>query len=156
MNFEELIAKVGIYAASLVVGFVSGLVPVVNSEVFLVIVSPMVAKHSLLPIALLVAVGQMAAKTILFYAGRGVFSINMGRIEKKIESVQRKFKEWENKVDLLILVSAAVGLPPFYVVSFVAGGLKLHVLRFLSMGLIGRGIRFVLIIYFPQVVLKYI
>lgn len=156
MNFEELIAKVGVYAASLVIGFVSGLVPFVNAELFLVLVSPIVARHSLLPIAAIMAVGQMAAKTILFYAGRGVFNINMGRLEKRIEAVQRKFKEWENKVDLLVFVSASVGIPPFYVLSFVAGALKLHILRFLSMGLVGRSIRFAVIIYFPQLVLKYI
>ena len=156
MNFEELIGKVGVYAASFVVGFVSGLVPFVNSELYLVAVSPMVARHSLLPIALLSAAGQMVAKTILFYAGRGVFNINMGKIEKKIEAVQKKFQDWENKVDALILLSAFVGLPPFYVVSVVAGALKLHYIRFLVAGIVGRSARFVVIIYFPQLVLKYI
>jgi membrane protein YqaA with SNARE-associated domain len=156
MNSEELIAKVGIYGASFVVGFVSGLVPFVNSEVYLVAVSPMVARPALLPIALLSAAGQMVAKTIIFYAGRGVFKINMGRIEKKIETVQKKFQAWENKADILMLISASVGLPPFYVVSFVAGALKLHYIRFLIAGVIGRSIRFAAVVYFPQLVLRYI
>jgi membrane protein YqaA with SNARE-associated domain len=156
MNFEELVGKVGIYAASFVVGFVSGLVPFVNSEVYLVAVSSMVARPALLPIALLSAAGQMVAKTIIFYAGRGVFKINMGKLEKKIEVVQKKFQDWEGKADVLMLFSAAVGMPPFYVVSFVAGALKLHYIRFLIAGLVGRSIRFAAIIYFPQLVLKYI
>jgi membrane protein YqaA with SNARE-associated domain len=156
MNFEELIGKVGIYAASFVVGFVSGLVPFVNSELYLVAVSPMVSRPALLPIALLSATGQMAAKTIIFYAGRGVFKINMGKLDRKIEAVQQKFQEWENKADALMLISAAVGLPPFYVVSFVAGALKLHYIRFFAAGIIGRSIRFTAIVYFPQLVLKYI
>lgn len=156
MNSEELIAKVGIYGASFVVGFVSGLVPFVNSEVYLVAVSPMVARPALLPIALLSAAGQMVAKTIIFYAGRGVFKINMGKIENKIEAVQKKFQAWENKADILMLISASVGLPPFYVVSFVAGALKLHYVRFLIAGIIGRSIRFAAVVYFPQLVLKYI
>ena len=84
MNFEELVGKVGVYAASFVVGFVSGLVPFVNSEVYLVAVSPMVTRPALAPIALLSAAGQMVAKTIIFYAGRGVFKINMGKLEQKI------------------------------------------------------------------------
>jgi membrane protein YqaA with SNARE-associated domain len=156
MDSEELIAKVGIYTASFVVGFVSGLLPFVNSELYLVAVSAIVARHSLLPIALLSALGQMVAKTILFYAGRGVFQINMGKFERKIEAVQKKFQEWENKADVLILISAAGGIPPFYVVSFVAGALKLHYLRFLAVGIVGRSIRFAVIIYFPQLILKYI
>jgi membrane protein YqaA with SNARE-associated domain len=135
MNSEELIAKVGIYGASFVVGFVSGLVPFVNSELYLVAVSSMVARPALLPIALLSASGQMVAKTIIFYAGR---------------------EDWENKADFLMLISASVGLPPFYVVSFVAGALKLHYIRFFIAGIIGRSIRFAAIVYFPQLVLKYI
>jgi len=156
MNPEELIGKVGVYAASFVIGFVSGLVPFVNSELYLVAVSTIAARHSLAPIALLTAAGQMVAKTILFYAGRGVFNINMGKFEKKIESVQEKFQDWENKVDALILLSAFVGIPPFYVVSFVAGALKLHYIRFLAAGMVGRSVRFAVIIYFPQLVLKYV
>lgn len=155
MDFEELIAKVGVYAASLVVGFVSGLVPFVNSEVFLLLVSPITAKPALLPVAALAALGQMGAKTILFYAGRGVFSFDMGRFEKRIEKVQQKFHEWENRTDLLILVSAFAGFPPFYVVSFVAGALKLNVVRFLVPGLIGRFLRFSVIVYFPQLVKRF-
>ncbi len=156
MNSEELIAKIGIYAASFVVGFVSGLVPFINSEVYLVAVSTMVARPALLPIALLSAMGQMVAKTIIFYAGRGTFKINMGKFEKKIEAVQKKFQRWENKADVLMLISASVGMPPFYVVSFVAGALKLHYIRFLIAGIIGRSIRFAVIVYFPQLVLKYL
>lgn len=156
MNFEELIAKVGIYVASFVVGFVSGLVPFVNSEIYLVAISPVVARHSLLPVALLSALGQLFAKTILFYAGRGVFQIKMGKFESKIESVREKFEEWGNKADVLILFSATVGMPPFYVVSFVAGALKRLFITFFVAGLVGRSIRFVAIVYFPQLLLRYI
>jgi hypothetical protein len=35
----------------------------------------------------------MVAKTIIFYAGRGVFKINMGKLEQKIEVVQKKFQK---------------------------------------------------------------
>jgi membrane protein YqaA with SNARE-associated domain len=156
MDFEALAAKVGIYLASFLIGFVSGLVPFVNSEIYLVAVSPMVARPALLPIALLSASGQMLAKTILYYAGRGVFHINMGRYKSKVEAVQAKFERWQNKSDLMIFVSATAGLPPFYVVSFVAGALKLNFPKFFIAGLLGRSIRFAAIIYFPQLILKYI
>ena len=156
MNSEELVAKVGVYAGSFIVGFVSGLVPFVNSEIYLVAVSTMVSRQALIPVALLSAAGQMVAKTIIFYAGRGVFSLKMHKLEGRIEAVQRKFKDWETRIDALILFSATVGLPPFYVVSFVAGAAKLHYIRFLASGFVGRSIRFAVIVYFPQLVLKYI
>lgn len=156
MDFEALVGKVGIYLASFVIGFVSGLIPFVNSELYLIAVSPMVARPALVPIALLSAFGQLLAKTVLYYAGRGVFTINMGRYKSKVEAVQEKFERWQNKSDLLIFVSATVGLPPFYVVSFVAGALRLNVVKFFITGLLGRSIRFAIIVYFPQLVLKYI
>jgi membrane protein YqaA with SNARE-associated domain len=156
MSFEELVSKVGVYAGSFVVGFVSGLIPVFNSEVFLVAVSPIVARHSLVSIALLSTIGQMTAKTIIFYAGRGVVRIDMGKFERKLESVQKKFREWEGKVDALILLSAIVGLPPLYLVSFVAGAAKIHFARFLAAGFTGRFIRFMVVVYSPQLVLKYL
>lgn len=154
MNFEELIGRVGVYPAGFVVGFVSGLVPFVNTEIFLVVVSPFVLRPALAPIALITALGQMVAKSILFYAGKGVFSIKMGRHEKRIKAVQKKFMEREGRADVLIFVSAVLGFPPFYATSFVAGALKLHFVNFLVAGFVGRSIRFGLIIYFPQLLMR--
>lgn len=156
MNFDAVTAKIGIYAGSFIIGFVSGLVPFVNSELYLLAVSPMVSRSALMPIALLASLGMMCAKTILYYAGRGVFKIKMGRYQSKVEAVQEKFERWQNKSDLLILMSAVVGFPPFYVVSFVAGALRLNVVKFFIAGYIGRSVRFAAIVYFPQLVMKYI
>jgi membrane protein YqaA with SNARE-associated domain len=156
MHVQDLLARVGIYAGSFIVGFVSGLVPFVNAEVFLVAVSPITPRHALLPVAVLCGAGQMCAKTIIFYAGRGVFKINMGKLEGKIEAVQAKFQLWQNKAGALIFLSAVVGMPPFYVVSFVAGALKLSYVKFLATGFPGRCIRFGVIIYFPQLILRFI
>jgi membrane protein YqaA with SNARE-associated domain len=98
----------------------------------------------------------MTAKTIIFYAGRGVVRINTAKLEGRIEKVQKKFQEWENKVDALIFVSAVIGLPPLYIVSFVAGAAKLHYVRFLIAGFAGRSVRFAVLVYSPQLVLKYL
>jgi membrane protein YqaA with SNARE-associated domain len=156
MEFQDVIDKVGIYAASFVIGFISGLVPFVNSELYLLVVSPLASKPALAPIAALSALGQMVAKSLLFYAGRGALKIPMGRYEKKIEKVQQKFIEWENKLDLLIFVSAFVGFPPFYAVSVVAGSMKLNFTKFAIVGLVGRTMRFLAIVYFPQLVMRFI
>jgi len=156
MNFEELIGSVGVYAASFVVGFVSGLVPFVNSELYLLLVSPMVSRPALVPIALLSALGQMGAKLVLFYAGRGVFNIPFGRHQKRIDKVKEKFQQWENRLGALILLSAFAGIPPFYAVSVVVGGMKLNVVKFGVLGYIGRAARFTIIVYFPQLVMRFV
>ena len=116
VNFEELINSQGIYVASFLVGIVSGFVPFINTEVYLVLVSTMATKPALWPVAILSAMGQMVAKSVIFYTGRGVLHVRMGKYESKVAAVHVKFARWENKADLLILLSATVGLPPFYVV----------------------------------------
>ena len=155
MDFEAIVGKVGIYAASFVVGFVSGLVPFINSELYLLFVSTIAARSALLPIAALSAAGQMVAKSLLFYAGRGTIKIPIGRYESKADAVRAKFERWEKRSDLLILLSATVGFPPFYVVSVVAGALKLGFPGFLIAGLFGRTVRFALVVYFPQLVMRF-
>jgi membrane protein YqaA with SNARE-associated domain len=152
MNFEELTGELGVFVVSLVVGVVSGLVPIINSEVYLIFVSSVTSQPALLPVALLSAFGQMVSKTILFYAGRGLLSIDFGKYKNKIDAAQRKLVESKNKTDLVVFFSATIGLPPFYVISIAAGTLKMRVSRFVVAGFVGRSIRFASIIYFPQLV----
>lgn len=154
MNSEELILKVGIYPASFILSFVSGLVPFVNAELLLLAISSTTAGASLAPIALFCAFGQMLAKAILFYAGRGVFKIRPGKSRNAIEAVRQKFAQRQNKPVLLILINATVGFPPFYVVSFVAGSINMNFLTFFAAGLVGRTIRFVAIAFFPQLIVR--
>lgn len=156
MNFEEVIGRFGVYGASFVIGFVSGLVPFVNSEVYLLFVSPFSARPTLVPIAILSASGQLLAKTILYLAGRGVISMKMTKMRDRIDAVHKKFVEWRHKTDALIFVSSALGLPPFYVVSVVAGAAKLNFPKFFVIGLVGRSMRFAVIVLFPQFVMRFI
>ncbi len=152
MSFEELTARFGLYLGSFVIGLVSGLIPVVNSEIYLLAVSSVAARPGLLPIAVLTALGQMASKSILFYAGKGVIKIPTRKYEKKMDAVKQKFLEWRGRTDLLILVSAFVGFPPLYVVSVVAGAINLNFPRFFAAGLVGRVVRFAVVVFFPQLV----
>ena len=152
MSFEELIAKFGLYVGSLVLGLVSGLVPVVNSELYLLAVSTIATRPALFPIAVLTAPGQMLGKTILFYAGRGVIKIPTRKYEAKMEAVKQKFERWQNKTDLLIFISAFAGVPPLYVVSVVGGAINVNFARFFVVGMIGRVVRFAAVVFFPELV----
>ena len=152
MDFDALTAKFGLYLGSVVIGFVSGLVPVVNSEIYLLAVSTLAGKPALLPVAALTSLGQMLGKTLLFYAGRGVIKIPTRKYENKMEAVKRKFEQWQHKTDLFIFLSAFAGFPPFYIVSVVGGAMNINFARFFVAGIIGRTIRFAVIVYFPQLV----
>ena len=156
MDFQALIDSVGLYAASFIVGFVSGILFFVNIELYLVVVSPLVSRPALAPVALYAAAGHMAAKVLFFYTGRGALNMPLGRWKDKIEQVKRKVDDWSDRLDLLVFLSSFLGVPPFYPICILAGGTRLGVVRFTVVGLVGRVIRFLIVIYFPQAVMRFI
>src|ERR1043165_788799 len=70
---HDLLQTLGLYAGTLVVCFLAGLIPLINAEVYLVGISIWAVKRpEQLPlIVIMAAVGQMLAKIILYYAARG-------------------------------------------------------------------------------------
>ena len=140
---DSLAAHFGIYAATLIVGVVSGLVPVINGELYLIsalliTVDPITG----FTLAVLLAIGQMIAKVILYQAARRASSAGHGRFHAKIEKARAKVAAWRGKPLTLTFVSSIVGLPPFYLVTLVAGIVEVRFFTFLWLGLVGRTIRF--------------
>src|SRR5262245_39630193 len=117
----------GIYGGSFVVSIVAGLVPVVNTEVFLVgLVRFGVDGPEQLPgIVIASATGQMVAKVGLYYAGQGLLELPRGRYRAKIETVRRKIEQWRTKPYLIYAISAVVGVPPLYLTVLAAGAMKI-------------------------------
>ena len=74
----------------------------------------------------------------------------MGKYEAKLAEAEKKFEKWQGKSDLFVFLSASVGMPPFYIVSILAGVVKLNFFRFFSAGLVGRFIRFGILALFPH------
>lgn len=143
---DSLAAHFGIYAATLIVGVVSGLVPVVNGELYLVsalliTVDPITG----ITLAVLLAIGQMIAKVVLYHAARRASNLGHGRFHARIEKARAKVAAWRGKPLTLTFVSSIVGLPPFYLVTLVAGIVEVRFFTFLWLGLVGRTIRFLAI-----------
>jgi membrane protein YqaA with SNARE-associated domain len=142
---DSIEASVGIYLATLIISVLSGLVPVVNGELYLIAAivvadDPVVA----LVLAVIVALGQMIAKIGLYYAARGATELGRStRLGAKLERAQLLVERWQGKPLTLLFVSAVTGLPPFYLVSLLAGLLRIRFGTFLLLGIIGRVIRFV-------------
>lgn len=145
---EQLLATLGIYGGTLVVCFVSGLVPVVNAELFLIgLTSVAVTSTAQLPaLVVCAAVGQMTAKVILYYAGMGMLELPRGRYKAKLDDARARIDGWRRRKYLIFAISATVGLPPFYVVSLVAGALNIGFSSFCAIGLAGRTLRFAVIV----------
>ena len=148
MSPDALVGQLGYPLATFVYCVGSGFIPVLNAELFLVGVAALAPRESLPAVAALAAAGQMIAKSGMYLGGRGVVNLPKGKRREDIERWQARVERWRSK-DLLVLFSAAVGLPPFFVTSIFAGTLRFPFFRFLVAGYAGRLLRFGAIVAVP-------
>lgn len=134
--------------------FISALVPVVNAEAYLIGLGALAHSPQLWLLTAVAAAGQMCGKLIFYYAGRG--GLEWSWLKKRIESGrwQEQLLKWRERVGrrraaplLLVGASATVGLPPFAVVSMLAGVLKVSPVIFLLTGFAGRFARFAVFVF---------
>lgn len=143
---DSVVPLIGIYAATVAAGAISGVVPVLNSELYLIAVVLATGDLSTaIVLGLLIAVGQMAGKALLYQLARGATNLGRGRFATKLEAARTGVERWRSKPLTITFVSALAGLPPFYLVSIVAGLLEVRFVTFLALGFAGRATRFVTI-----------
>ena len=143
---DQLLAMLGLYGGTAVYCFVSGIVPFVNTEIYLIAVSKLADRAQLPAVVACAAVGQMTAKVLLYYAGMGMFELPRGRYKAKIERASARLDRWRRRPYLVFAISATVGLPPFYLVAIAAGALKIGFRAFCAIGLAGRTVRFAVVV----------
>lgn len=152
MNPEQIVGQHGLVAGTFVFAFVSGVLPALNTEVYLVAVAAL-GREALLPAVLAAAsAGQMLAKSLFYLAGRGLVKLPMGRTEARVEEWRAKLAESPRSVDLLLFSAASWGVPPFLVAPYLAGYFRLSFWRFLIWGLLGRYLRFAAVALLPAVI----
>jgi membrane protein YqaA with SNARE-associated domain len=143
----ELATALGFLVGSFVVGLVSGLVPVVNTEAYLLAVAAFAPSDRLLPVIVLTTIGQMIAKSLLYLAGSGAMSSRiLGARAARIAEVKSRLEKAPTGVAALGFASATAGWPPFYLVSLAAGSLRYSLARFVLVGGSGRLIRFAVLV----------
>lgn len=152
MNFEHMLTHYGLYLSTYIIAVISGFVPVVNIEVYLVWVAVLTPRSQGIPITILATLGQMTAKTLMYLGGAGILKITLRKPEEKMAAIQQKFERWKNRISLFLFLSAFLGVPPFYLVSIASGALKIKLPRFLMAGLTGRFLRFALTVFFPHLI----
>jgi membrane protein YqaA with SNARE-associated domain len=151
MDFTSWFAPDQVYLASFVVSFVSGFVPIVNTEAYLLSVSALSSVPAV-PVILLSTLGQMCSKLILYLGGRGLVRLPLGRPGQSLDKMRAELERRQGKTDALIFASAFLGFPPFYAVTLVAGVVQVPVLDFLLPSTLGRLLRFAAVFAFPQLV----
>jgi membrane protein YqaA with SNARE-associated domain len=140
-------------AGCFVVALVSAVLPWVNAEVLMLAALPFA--RSPLHLALLVALmtmGQMTGKSAMYWFSRRAAL-------KPTPRVRDAMARWKGRLDRhprsalgVVLVSSAVGIPPFYMVSIVAGALNIAFGRFLMVGTFGRLVHFAVLALVPQLI----
>ncbi|WP_428261503.1 VTT domain-containing protein [Haliangium sp.] len=154
MDTAAVLEALGVYGGSFVVALLSGVLPLVNIELFLIgLVALAPDSYSLVPLVAVTTAGQMTAKVAMYWAGRGVLDLPLGKYRKSIDKWQHRFNHSEPRLSLFIFTSAATGLPPFFVISILAGTFKMPFWRFLLVGYLGRALRFALCAAFPALVM---
>jgi membrane protein YqaA with SNARE-associated domain len=155
MNWESLIAQYGVSVATFVVCFVSGVIPIFHVETYLVAVSALSSTQTVLPLVGIATVAQMLAKSLIYLAGRGVLKFPLKKYEDKMDDVRNRLERWRASPMLFVFLSAAVGIPPFYLVSLLVGTIRYHYPYFVLCGFLGLAMRNAAVIFLPQLIVRF-
>src|SRR5687768_4090728 len=104
---DSIVAALGIYAGTLAVGVLSGLVPIVNGELYLIGVVLLAGEvWPAVILAVLVAIGQMIAKVILYKAvHRATEAGKQSRFGDKIAKARARIDKWQDKPLIVTFIS---------------------------------------------------
>jgi membrane protein YqaA with SNARE-associated domain len=141
----------GTWLTTLIVSILSGLIPIINTEVYLVAVAALTPAQAW-PIIFITTLGHLVAKIILYQAGRHGVRPHSSRFRSQIDRAESAFRRHPAGVDAVVAMSALTGFPPFYGVSVMAGVMQIPFARFLLVATPARLIRFVLVFYAPRLI----
>ena len=116
---DSLLTSLGLPGAVLVIGFIAGMFPIVSIEFFLLAVSYKLDSPDSLPLLVVLgAVGHQIAKTICFFAGVG--ALERGPMKARVDKLRTRIERWNRYPRLFLLLGASFGIPPLYVIAFIA------------------------------------
>ena len=133
--------------SAFVASVVSGLIPFVNAEVVVAGAAVAAPPGYTIPVIAVCAIGQMIAKVALYGGMRWLPERLPAKATERLERASDRVNKLEHAGFTLVLVSATVGLPPFYLISLAAGAMKLNLAGFIATGMAGRVVRFAIIAY---------
>jgi membrane protein YqaA with SNARE-associated domain len=145
----QLVLVGGIFLLALLAGFV----PFISVELALIVSA---ATHSsirvLLALAIAAAAGMMIGKCCFFLGGRSAFAWSRRRATRprlRLPAFLNRATGKPKMAAATVFVSAATGVPPFAVVSPLAGGWRLRLSQFFVVGFAGKSARFAGIVLVP-------
>lgn len=136
------------------VAFASALIPLINLETYLGAVVATTDNHNVWLLCVTAGIGQMLGKVLWYEAGRR--SMEFAWVRKKMSSPKRQaqLELWRTRVQgrpvlggAVLLASAFAGVPPYAVISVLAGQLRMSFALFCVTGLVGRTGRFAVVAF---------
>lgn len=146
----------GLFLLALVASFV----PLISIELALIVSAAAGTSIGLLLAQVVVAAaGQMIGKSCYFLGGRTAFQLcecrdragRPGLGARLLGFVTRKARQ-RGVAAATVFFSASTGLPPFALVSALAGGWRIRLSSFFVMGFAGKSARFASVLLVPGVV----
>jgi len=145
---DHLVATLGLYGATLAIAFLAGMFPLLSIELFLVGAAAWgVAAGTLVALIGIAAIGHQVAKTITYYAGAGALERPGGPLRARIAAARQWVERWNRRPRLVLLAGAALGLPPLYLLGFIARPvMKLPLATFTGISMAGRIARYAVLV----------
>jgi membrane protein YqaA with SNARE-associated domain len=145
-------ASLGMYGGAGLASFAFGIVPF-NPDIPLVAISETLVDSPVqLPLLVVIAtLAHVAAKVITYYMGIGLLKLPRGRWKAVIEKAQARLDRWGKWPKVIVFVASAVGLPPLYLVGFVAHAMRVRIVPFIVLVTLGRLIHFGVVMALPWV-----
>src|SRR5262245_35127697 len=129
--------------SSFLIGVGSGVVPLFSVEAYLVALALLAPPEWLTGALLTTTAGHMAAKYVLYLAGSGAVSLPLVEARTRpLFELRARLQRKRAAPAAVVLASATIGVPPFYLVSLAAGSLRWPAHLFLLFGGGGRLLRF--------------
>lgn len=128
---------------------VGSFVPLVNTELVVAGAAAAAPRTLLLPLVLIASTTQMAAKAVLYLAGGGLVRLPRRRWNARVQDALEKSRGMHTAGSTFLFASALTGIPPFYVTSVACGAMRLPFARFMAIGLVGRTLRFTVVVLIP-------
>jgi membrane protein YqaA with SNARE-associated domain len=132
------------------VAVLSAVIPVVNIEIYLLGASALAGREMVIPLIVAGTLGQVIGKIALYYAGTGALKLPGKRLQAALQKMNTQMQTRPRTGGALVFASATLGLPPFYLVTLAAGAAKMNLPMFLAVSLVGRLIRFAVVVAVPQ------
>ncbi|WP_150239005.1 YqaA family protein [Nocardiopsis quinghaiensis] len=144
-------------ALAFVAALVFGVVPVFSIEVYLVGAVVAVDDGALAPMAVAAGAGQALGKLPYYYVGRGSLSLpwlrrrarTPGKWAARAEDWRRRAEEHPVWGAGLVALSSFASVPPFLMVSVLAGVTRMNAVLFLAVTFVTRTARFLIVVFGP-------